>query len=169
MALNGGVPTRSGLNPDPRVDTIRDIVTTDLGHCWTVPELSQRVNLSPSRLRHLFVVQMGVPPLRYLRELRLREASRLLEFTHLKIKEIMWRVGITDGSHFVRNFATMFGVSPKKYRRSKPILDDRRNGQHSGEIASCDNRVSLATTRTPSVIESQDNHAPPNSRRRLVR
>ena len=170
MAFNEGVCMRTGgLERDPRVDTIISLVTTELGHRWTVPELAQRVSLSPSRLRHLFVSQMGLPPVSYLRRLRLFEASRLLGCSHLKVKEIMRRVGLADGSHFARGFAAMFGMPPKQHRRSQRSRVDRRNGQHSGEIAYCDSGARLATRQTPSVIESNDIRASANSRRRLAR
>lgn len=141
---------------DPRVETVIGLVTTQMAHSWTVPELAQYVRLSPSRLRHLFAAQVGVAPIAYLRSQRLREAARMLRSTHLKVKEIMRATGITDQSHFARDFAAMFGAPPKRYRQLHPHRTDReRNGQRIGEMADCNVLHDLATTQTPKCIECE--------------
>jgi len=45
-----------------------------------------------------------VPPAKFLRVLRLERAKELLETSYLSVKQVMVQVGVTDGSHFVRNF-----------------------------------------------------------------
>lgn len=79
-------------------------------------ELAQYVNLSPWRLCHLFRTDTGMPPIKYLRQLRLEAAKQLLEVSFLSIKEITYKVGINDESHFVRDFKRMYGMPPSIYR-----------------------------------------------------
>jgi AraC-like DNA-binding protein len=84
---------------------------------WPAGRFAQSVNLSPSRLHQLFKEETGWPPARYLRLLRMRRATELLETTHLNVKEIMARVGVTDESHFIRDFKKAHGATPARYRQ----------------------------------------------------
>lgn len=83
---------------------------------WSPAKLAAGVNLSPSRLHQLFKEETGLPPARYLRRLRMRRAKELLETTHLSVKQVMAGVGVTDESHFVRDFKKCCGLTPARYR-----------------------------------------------------
>lgn len=91
----------------------------------SLAEFAQSVNLSVWRLCHIFKSDVGMPPMRFLRLLRMERAKDLLESSFLSVKEIAYRVGLNDESHFVRDFKTTYGSSPALYR-----LHFRRN---SGE------------------------------------
>lgn len=89
-------------------------------------EFAQSVNLSVWRLCHIFKSDVGMPPMRYLRLLRMERAKFLLESSFLSVKEIAYRVGLNDESHFVRDFKSTYGSSPALYRSHF-----RRNGEQS--------------------------------------
>jgi hypothetical protein len=57
-----------------------------------------------------------MPPIRYLRLLRMERAKELLESSFLSVKEIAYQVGLNDESHFVRDFKATYGFSPALYR-----------------------------------------------------
>ena len=57
-----------------------------------------------------------MPPIRYLRLLRMERAKDLLESSFLSVKEIAYQVGLNDESHFVRDFKSTYGFSPALYR-----------------------------------------------------
>src|ERR1051325_12003683 len=75
-------------------------------------EFAQSVNLSVWRLCHIFKSDVGMPPIRYLRLLRMERAKNLLESSFLSVKEIAFRVGLNEESHFVRDFKSPYGYSP---------------------------------------------------------
>lgn len=79
-------------------------------------EFAQSVNLSVWRLCHIFKSDVGMPPIRYLRLLRMERAKGLLESSFLSVKEIAFQVGLNDESHFVRDFKSTYGFSPALYR-----------------------------------------------------
>ena len=89
----------------------------------SLAEFAQSVNLSVWRLCHIFKSDVGMPPMRYLRGLRMERAKDLLESSFLSVKEIAYRVGLNDESHFVRDFKATYGSSPALYR-----LHFRQNG-----------------------------------------
>jgi len=101
---------------DPRVQIVRSAIEKDCRRAWTISALAKLVNLSPSRLRHLFKAETGMTTNQFLREVRLSEAEKLLRTTFLRVKEIMNRVGFLDESHFGHEFKKVFGQSPAKYR-----------------------------------------------------
>lgn len=69
-----------------------------------------------SYIRH-FRWTAGIPPIRYLTEVRIEIGRRLLEETSLNVTEIAGRVGFSDGSYFARQFRAYTGMSPLEYRR----------------------------------------------------
>lgn len=76
--------------------------------------------MSGSRLRHLFRTEMGTPPGRFLKLLRLQRAKELLRGSFLEVKEVATAVGFGDVSHFVRDYKMVHGETPSESRfRSK--------------------------------------------------
>ena len=82
----------------------------------SLAEFAQSVNLSVWRLCHIFKSDVGMPPIKYLRLLRMETAKGLLESSFLSVKEIAYQVGLNDESHFVRDFKSTYGYSPAIYR-----------------------------------------------------
>jgi len=80
-------------------------------------QMARSVNLSPSRLRHLFTIEAGISPLHYVKLLRLRRARSLMLQTFLSVKEVMSESGFSDISHFVREYKRAFGETPSETRR----------------------------------------------------
>jgi transcriptional regulator GlxA family with amidase domain len=101
---------------DPRVQRIITLIAYDFQRKITTTEMAQSVNLSPSRLRHLFRDEMGISLRRYLKAQRMMKARELLETTFLNAQEIMLRVGVKDKSHFTRDFKKAYGFTPLRYR-----------------------------------------------------
>lgn len=114
---------------DKRVEKIIEMMREDVSGELSLGEFAQSVNLSVWRLCHLFKSDIGMPPMRYLRVLRMERAKDLLESSFLSVKEIGFRVGLTDESHFVRDFKATYGLSPACYR-----TQFRKNGvePHNG-------------------------------------
>jgi len=102
---------------DPRVQKAITLLSKDLGRPFDFQALAVAVNLSPSRLRHLFKRETGMTPAQFLKRLRLEGARELLEGSFLRLKDVMPRVGVTDESHFVTDFKKAYGLPPIKYRQ----------------------------------------------------
>lgn len=83
----------------------------------SVSELATLVNLSSSRLGHLFKYQMGVDLSHFLANERLEKAAELLRQTELSVKEIAGRVGYNHSSSLDRGFQNKYGVPPARFRR----------------------------------------------------
>ena len=128
-------------------------------------EFAQSVNLSVWRLSHLFKTDIGMPPMRYLRLLRMERAKDLLESSFLSVKEIGFRVGLTDESHFVRDFKATYGLSPACYR-TQFRSNGNGNGSHNGDSK---NGHSSNGDSHNGNGHSQDGHQPGQMGQQLIR
>jgi AraC family transcriptional regulator len=104
------------MKQDSRIAAAIRLITGSPARRWTVAELATAVDLSPSYLRHLFVISVGMTPKKYLKLEQLRKAEELLRTSTLQIKTVMHEAGFSDPSHFARDFAKQFGASPNCYR-----------------------------------------------------
>jgi len=99
-----------------RVKLVIELMQGDPSRVFSLGKMAESVNLSATHFCYLFKSETGIPPARYLKSLRMRHAATLLTSTFLSVKEIVRRVGLTDGSHFMRDFKRMHGVTPSEYR-----------------------------------------------------
>jgi transcriptional regulator GlxA family with amidase domain len=116
--------------------SIRDIHTADnrIQHAlgligsapgFTLEAIAATLNLSASRLRHLFKAQLDLSPRQYMKRQRLKHAKSLLESSFLTVKEIAARVGANDVSHFVRDYKAFYGETPSATRSGHALLGVR--------------------------------------------
>lgn len=101
---------------DGRVQIVLAYISRNLQRDLSLDRIARTVNISSSRLRHLFKHEVGTCFATYVKKQRMRVAKELLETTFLSVKEIMSRVGVHDESHFVRDFRHLYGLPPMKYR-----------------------------------------------------
>jgi transcriptional regulator GlxA family with amidase domain len=107
---------------DARVRTIVALIQDKCERPFTLTHFAEAVNLTPEYFCRIFTRQMGIAPLKYLKLFRLQSARQLLEDSHLTVKQIMFAVGFSDESHFVRDFENQFGLSPVRYREFQTKL-----------------------------------------------
>jgi AraC-like DNA-binding protein len=93
----------------------------------SIQELSRLVNLSSSRLSHLFKAAVGLNLNTFLSNRRLERAADLLQSTEMQIKEITYCAGYSQAPSFVRAFERRFGSSPTNYRRQRFVLRNSRS------------------------------------------
>jgi transcriptional regulator GlxA family with amidase domain len=101
---------------DHRVTHIIECMRERLHGELTLEALAAEVGISASRLGFLFRHETGRSPGAYLQALRMERARLLLESTDLSVREVMQQVGLSDPSHFSRDFRNAHGLSPRSYR-----------------------------------------------------
>ncbi|MGY9047745.1 hypothetical protein P775_24615 [Puniceibacterium antarcticum] len=84
-----------------------------------VRDYADKVGISAPHLTRLCRNILGAPPHDLVRQRRLLEAKRLLEYTRLSVSEIAHKSGFRESSFFSRTFSRTFGVSPKSYREDR--------------------------------------------------
>jgi transcriptional regulator GlxA family with amidase domain len=101
---------------DPRVRKAISSMKENLQRRVSASDLAAELRLSAPYLRQLFKRETGTSLARYLKELRIEEAKRLLEATSLSVKEIAAQVGVGDPSHFAQDFERRHELTPSQYR-----------------------------------------------------
>lgn len=101
---------------DPRIERVLTYITRDLAATVNIDVLARSVSLSPSRLSHLFKLEVGDSITNFIIHLRVQQAARLLESTHLPLASIAEKVGFNSPYYMSRQFRQRFGLSPRTYR-----------------------------------------------------
>lgn len=122
---------------DHRISAVIALMENHLHQTPSLREMARSVQLSPSRLRHIFKAETALTPAQYLKSLRMREAKKIMGTASFSVKEVMIRVGLSDKSHFERDFKKVFGLTPAQYKarcvRSYLLKNERlKNGKHNG-------------------------------------
>ncbi len=85
---------------------------------WTVGKYAEEVGVSTPHLTRICKQILGFPPNEVVRQRRILEAKRLLEYTNLTIAEVAFRSGFREAAFFSRSFKTIVGIGPKDFRLS---------------------------------------------------
>ncbi len=80
--------------------------------------VSNMISMNYSLFSFEFKKYTGSNFVTYLRDIRMKEAKRLLSETDLKIAEISKQVGYDNEKHFMKIFKNTCGVSPTEYRKN---------------------------------------------------
>ncbi len=89
--------------------------------------VSNQISMNYSLFSYVFKQYTGNNFVNYLKEIRIREAKRLLEETDLKVIEISEQVGYENEKHFMKTFKASCGVSPTEYRKNMQFKGDRNS------------------------------------------
>ncbi|MFT8306996.1 AraC family transcriptional regulator [Acetobacter malorum] len=89
------------------------------GRDWTVAELAAESGLSRSVFAKRFQETIGVAPLRYAGELRMRIARTWLAYDRMPIERVAERLGYTSQAAFSRAYKRITGISPGSSRRAQ--------------------------------------------------
>ena len=84
---------------------------------WTINKLAEVAGMSRSSFAQHFKEVVGIPPLTYLMDYRLRLAARYLRLQQNSISRISGLVGYASDSTFSQAFKRVYGISPKAYRQ----------------------------------------------------
>ncbi|HEY3939781.1 MAG TPA: AraC family transcriptional regulator [Bryobacteraceae bacterium] len=82
-----------------------------------LPRISGIVQRSARHVRQHFEDCLGVPPMRYLLQYRVKKAKELIQYSDYGLKEIAELVGFKTIHHFTRVFHEIAGESPGAWRR----------------------------------------------------
>jgi len=106
--------TRS--NTDDTMIQVLHFMDQNLNTRITLEALAARVNLTPSRLSHLFKERTGRSPIDYFLRLKVDAACYMLESSDYINKEMADHLGFSDEYHFSKVFKKKTGISPREYR-----------------------------------------------------
>jgi transcriptional regulator GlxA family with amidase domain len=116
---------------DPRIVSLAEFVEANLADAQlSARQVACHVCLSESRVRQLLQEHIHTSLSQYIRERRLSRARELLHSSFLSVKEVMAKVGLSDPSHFSKNYKRHFKITPRLDR--SPLLRFSIDGRLSG-------------------------------------
>ncbi len=99
------------------VEELISFIQNHIDEHITLEILSQRSNLSISRINQLFRKITGYAPIEFVRHQRIQRACYYLDATREAIGIISEWVGFEDQFHFSKVFHKIVGKSPREYRK----------------------------------------------------
>jgi AraC-like DNA-binding protein len=81
-----------------------------------VQELAEVACMSPSTLHRTFRQELGTTPLRYMTDVRMRQAQELLRDPARTVTAVSYDLGFESVSHFIKTFKKHVGDTPKAYQ-----------------------------------------------------
>jgi AraC-like DNA-binding protein len=102
---------------DGRIARALDRMRDDPARRWTVAALAKAAGLSRAAFARRFLSEIGVPPLRYLADLRMRRAAELLAEGDDPLAAVAAAVGYDSEFAFSRAFKRHTGEAPGMFRR----------------------------------------------------
>jgi len=85
----------------------------------SVTTLRTDLSLSERQLERTFRQQTGLTPRQFARLTRFRQVVRLLHQPALPLTDVAYRAGYYDQAHFIHDFKTLAGLTPRDYRREQ--------------------------------------------------
>ncbi len=109
--------TKASRLPE-HVAHMKQIYDYDYAASHSLDSLENELRTSKYRLCRDFSAHIGMPPVQYLNQVRLREARHLLCTTDLTIREVGISVGIENTTHFINLFKKNTGITPLQFRQN---------------------------------------------------
>lgn len=104
-------------SPIQRVESAREVVLSQLEKNWTLQEMSEICDYSPSRFSAIYHERFGCSPKADLLKQRINRSKQLLEYTNFSITEIAQRCGFGTVYYFSKYFKEHVGMPPSEYMK----------------------------------------------------
>jgi transcriptional regulator GlxA family with amidase domain len=102
-------------SPRARVRRVIAWILQDPARPLGVERLAEHAAMSPRSLSRLFRRETGTTPARFVAQVRVQLARRLLELSGLHVGSVALRAGFDNPERMRRTFRRALGVSPRGY------------------------------------------------------
>lgn len=99
------------------VKRIHAFLVTHFNEHYTIDELSERFEISPTVMKKCFKGVYGDSVYSYMKLYRLQVAERLLKESQLTVGEIATQIGYLNPNKFTSAFCAQYGMPPTLYRK----------------------------------------------------
>lgn len=111
--------TKEAIFNREKIERARNVVLENIDETeFAVDDLARALMVSKRQLYRFMQLHTGLTPLKFINEIRLQEARRLLEEGLCNtVKEVSYSIGFMSTRHFSKNYSTRFGKKPSEYFR----------------------------------------------------
>ena len=111
----------AAADDDPFMKRVVDFVEQNLGNAdVSIGDMAEACAVSRSGLQRKMKQQLGVTPVDFIREARIKRACQLLSHNGASVSDVGYRCGFSDPKYFSRVFKTSTGLSPSEYKSRLP-------------------------------------------------
>ena len=101
-----------------RMRIAKDYIDQKYNESISIAQLAERVGLSDVYFRKEFKENFGLPPLTYLKKIRINHAKQMLQSGYYSVGETATFCGFDSVSYFSYEFRRLTGMTPTKYKNS---------------------------------------------------
>jgi len=105
------------LSSNNRLAFVIEFIRKNLDKSLSIEELSNMVYMSESNFHRVFKNELGISPIDFINNERIKLATSLLHNPRKKIKDIYMECGFNSLSYFNRLFKRKKQVSPKAFQK----------------------------------------------------
>lgn len=108
--------------PNEHIELLKSVLTfmqENYAQKLCIHDLARIANMSDQYFCRFFKKMIGKPPMKYLNELRIRQATYLLRTSALSVMDICFECGFHNLGNFMREFRSQTGTTPLQYRKEQ--------------------------------------------------
>ncbi|TDD93825.1 AraC family transcriptional regulator [Flavobacterium cellulosilyticum] len=107
-----------GVFTDPKnpIFHVVEFIRLNLNENINLKHLSEKVGMSTASFYRLFKRELGMSPLEFVINEKIRCAKQLLKNPTIQINEVCYLSGFEDSNYFIRLFKKHEGITPKQYQ-----------------------------------------------------
>jgi len=110
---------KSGIPENSFVINAMSVIENDLANnSISIGKFASNMNVSKSTLCRKIKLFTGLSPCRFIQNIRIKNAKRLLSMNNIKISEVAFKVGFSDPKYFSRCFKIEYGLTPSEFKDS---------------------------------------------------
>lgn len=119
LALNERINSQLDVNRNrQKIQQAVEYIEENYARDLNMAVVSNYISMNYSLFSYSFKQYTGSNFVNYLKDIRMREAKKLLAKTDMRIIEISQEVGYDNEKHFMKIFKASCGVSPSEYRKN---------------------------------------------------
>lgn len=119
VAALQGKPEPQAADSSAIIRQVQKIVDAEYGEPLSLEYIAEKVYITPSYLSYIFKQMTGQNLIKYITDLRMYKARRMVADGNLKISQIAKNCGYDNPSYFNKLFKNYFGVTPRQYREGE--------------------------------------------------
>lgn len=101
---------------------VRENMMLNIDDNWTTSKLANSAQMSHSKFHSIYKAYFGISPIDDLINARIQSAKETLLSENITIKELSQKLGYADVTHFIRQFTSKVGISPKQYALKNSLI-----------------------------------------------
>ncbi|MBU2947187.1 AraC family transcriptional regulator [Zobellia uliginosa] len=113
------------LNANSRLATVIRYIREHLHEPLSIEDLSNKACLSPSHFHRVFKTELGISPIEFINNERIKLAVGLLQDSKRSIKNVYLQCGFESRSYFNRVFKSHQHLSPSEYQAKTAHIHDQ--------------------------------------------